>query len=376
MTWLKNKTFAIVSLVLPAVIIIVAIGFLVLRYNKTGRPLTHSEIAGPPNLKANANSLTRTLITPHLEHEIQADKNLLWCATAQVAWNELCNLIGEDVHLENEPEMVSILNKKTVTAADLDEASYIAMAGTIDQDIFGKIQTALEKKFKGQASPELVPLPSSDLLWVAYSYLFKALPFEWAFERLKSPLSFQGVKVECFGIEQFLTSQKNEVKAASQVLIYDYKSEDDFVIELKTRSKTDRLILAKVPPETTLAQTIATVQKRVANSNPEKMQVCSSLMVPVLNFELMREYNELYNKPILSKNQLFNGSIIILAKQHIRFKLDETGAVLKSEALFAAGIGGDLLFNKPFLIMIQRTDTLAPYFALWVANDELLVKAQ
>ena len=31
-----------------------------------------------------------------------------------------------------------------------------------------------------------------------------------------------------------------------------------------------------------------------------------------------------------------------------------------------------MIFNKPFLIMLQRSDAKMPYFALWIGNAELL----
>ena len=33
-----------------------------------------------------------------------------------------------------------------------------------------------------------------------------------------------------------------------------------------------------------------------------------------------------------------------------------------------------MIFDKPFLIMLQRSDAKMPYFALWVDNAELLVR--
>ena len=36
----------------------------------------------------------------------------------------------------------------------------------------------------------------------------------------------------------------------------------------------------------------------------------------------------------------------------------------------------NLVFDEPFLVMIQRTDASQPYFALWVGNAELLVPFQ
>ena len=68
------------------------------------------------------------------------------------------------------------------------------------------------------------------------------------------------------------------------------------------------------------------------------------------------------------------GMPIIQAEQLIRFKLDEKGAMLRSEAGF--GIFGSLpklIFNRPFLLMLKRRDAKMPYFAAWIDNAELLV---
>jgi len=32
-----------------------------------------------------------------------------------------------------------------------------------------------------------------------------------------------------------------------------------------------------------------------------------------------------------------------------------------------------MIFDKPFLILLQRTDAPLPYFALWIGGPELLV---
>jgi hypothetical protein len=332
----------------------------------------HADIAGPAAVKATAEELPGTVVTPHLECEITPGQNVLWCAAFQVAWNELCDLLGGPIQWANAPEMVSILNKRSVTRQNLDEASYVALAGWITRDandIRQKIARELDRKFKSAASPELLHLLDfvGAGVWVAYAYLFEELPFEWAFKRMHKGLGFAGREVENFGIWQFLERQKDEVKAASQVLIYDYQSNDDFIIELKTRSKSDRLILAKIPPGRTLGETVVTVQKRVQPSNPTSMQQCADLFIPVIDFDVLRRYNEITGP----------GSPCAIAVQQIRFKLDERGAVLKSEALAVSGkTREDLIFDKPFLVMIQRTEASQPYFALWVGNAELLVPFQ
>ncbi len=329
----------------------------------------HADIAGPAAVKANADQLGGTVVTPHLECEITPGKNVLWCATFQIAWNEACDLLGGPIQWTDAPEMVSVLNKRIVTRRDLDETSYVAVAGYVTQDsddIRQTITHELDRKFKGTASPELLHLLDSVPagMWAAYAYLFEELPFNWAFTRMHRGLEFAGRQVDNFGISQFLEEQKNERRAASQVLIYDYRDNDDFIIELKTRSKADRLVLAKIPPGRTLAETVATVQRRIQQSKPGSMQNCANLFIPVIDFDVLRSYDEVTG----------GGSPCAVALQQIRFKLNERGAVLKSEALIAKGLARqDLVFDKPFLVMIQRTDASQPYFALWVANAELLV---
>ena len=61
----------------------------------------------------------------------------------------------------------------------------------------------------------------------------------------------------------------------------------------------------------------------------------------------------------------------------IRFKLNEKGSILKSEARLKDKLGRRplaIIFNKPFLIYLKQKDAQYPYFAMWVDNSELLMK--
>lgn len=99
--------------------------------------------------------------------------------------------------------------------------------------------------------------------------------------------------------------------------------------------------------------------------------------MPVLDFDICREYAELLGQNVQAKSPKVNGLPFVFAKQQIRFRLDETGAKLKSEALgfIFSGPPRDFTFDRPFLIMLLRKGANQPYFALWVGNTELLVKA-
>jgi hypothetical protein len=336
---------------------------------------THNQIAGKPDLKANANDLKKTIITPHLEQSILPGTNILWCNTFQLAWNELIDLTGGPIVMDTAPPIVSALNKKSASKEDLDEASYVAMAGLASDGIYEKIRKELAEKFRGQASPNLFDA-SPTMEWVTYAYLFKQLPFQWAFTRFHENLKFEGKYVDSFGIYQLLDSQRNEKRMAGQVVVLDHRNNNDLIIELKTQAEDERLILAKIPPEATLEETIDAVDKRIQNAKPVKMGQMENLFVPVLNFEMLREYSGLCGRPIHTSDKRTDGTSIAAAAQSIRFRLDETGAVLKSEALTTAASGSttrNLVFDKPFLILLKRRDAKRPYFALWIGNTELLV---
>jgi hypothetical protein len=180
---------------------------------------------------------------------------------------------------------------------------------------------------------------------------------------------FQNAKTQAFGFETH--RKEKQQRAAAQVTIYDYKDENDFVVELKTQSSGDRLILAKVHPDSTLHQTIAQVAHRLQTPGapPENG---TRMSVPLFNFRLLKDYDELVGTYI----QCVQGPIV-MAKQLVRFKLDETGAKLKSEAVVVTSDlmkpVPQLIFDKPFLILMERKGATHPYFALWVDNPELLV---
>ncbi len=336
-------------------------------------------------LEADASELKNTIITSHLEAPLTNDKNVLWCGTFQLAWNEILNLVGNDLHLSDEPVMLEVLNRKLFSKRDIDEKSYVAVAGFVKDGIHSQIQQQLAETFKGQATPhylpprELAPRPQ-DI--VAYSYMFKNLEFEIPFERIDTPISFGAEKLACFGVGEELKRAQYEI--LEQVVILDYKSEDDFIIELKTKSINDRLILAKTKPGKTLHATIKAVRRRMIIPEPIQPVIGDILRVPKFNFDLTQQYRELENRKLLTTNPKIADDLVILsAIQNIRFQFDEKGVRLRSESEVSIGCSGPLepplekhimIFNKPFLLMLQRSKASKPYFAIWVSNTELLIK--
>lgn len=366
---------------LPAMVaVLLACTFFVTFANKA----SHNQIGGPPLLKTDAKQLKQTLVTPHLEAAIEPGKNVLWCSTFQLVWNEACRYAGGDIRLEDEPDVVTILNQKAANAKDVDSASCLIMSGLIEDGIVGKIRKQLDRQFKSQANPDLLDslepnLPAEGYL--AYAYLFRQLPFAHAFRRLEKPLNFGEGKVASFGMQP-VGSQRNDLDLAEQVSVLDYKDKDDFIVELAPKDQGERIVLAKITPAETLQKTIEAVRHRSNSNGAEKwqqmLQMGETIVIPICNFELGMQYDDIVGKSVTTPGPL-DGMPIVAALQTIRFRFDEYGAILKSEAGMAAAkcaaseTPRQLIFDRPFLILLERRDAERPYFALWVDNSELLV---
>lgn len=347
---------------------------------KESKPtLTHNQIARQAYLNTDASQLKGTIITLYLEQKIVPEKNILWCSTFQLAWNKLYKLNNGQIRLRPASPMADILNKRGASKADIDDASYVAMAGFAEDGLVKKIRQELRRKFNGQESLDLLNqyAPGSGLMM--YAYLFKSLSFEYKFERYNSKLTFQGDDVECFGRDRHVIYGKTDSsKLKDQISILDFVNEDNFIIELKSLEKNDHLIFAKVLPQSTLGETISNVQDRITGHLPVTLPEMPSLYVPVLNLDILRDFVEVKGRTIQSSNTRLNGKPISSALQSIHFRLDENGAALKAKAIITTSSTSNepiMEFNKPYLILLQREGAKKPYFALWVGNTNLLLPA-
>ncbi len=355
-----------------------------------GKPMAAGQ-AVTAIVKPNASEFAGIIVTPHLEVRIDPNTSVMWCSTFQLAWNEMCDLAGGPLQIDNAPPMVGVLNRRTATRDDLDDASFLAMAG-VGPAIVEKINKELARKFPGKPLAR-VPVAAREVgenWWIAYAYLLKDLLFEEPFERSSLPMRFLDAHVVTFGAtpydgpeaplpdepaeatkEEHLNHRRHRTMLNAQVLIYDYRSGDDFIVELRTKAKDDHLILAKVKPGKTLSETIDLVLKRVGSSRPENMTDEDALKVPVINVDIAKRYDQLIGKTLVQA-----GMPILDALQVTRFRLDEKGAQLMSLAYLSAFSASPhwMEFDKPYLVLLQRKGAKHPYFALWVANPELMTK--
>jgi hypothetical protein len=182
---------------------------------------------------------------PHIEAEIPEGKSVIYCSTFQLAWNELINnVVEKDVEVENGPYWTYNLNKQIGDKDDLTAEYYVANAGYISDGIVEKINEELEAKFQKSYEPS-VPLSDSGI--IAYSYLFKNLKFMDEFEP-DFYLNFNEEKeVKSFGIKAEANPYTGYLKTRSCIL-YDYKNDDDFILQVRLKNSSDEIYLAKVEP--------------------------------------------------------------------------------------------------------------------------------
>ncbi len=330
------------------------------------------------SIKKNASDLHRTEISPVFDCPLNSQRNIVWCASFLIAWKSLCEFSGGEVQIENAPAIVQSLNKSKVSKEDVPEGCYLAEAGLASKEFLARIERNMTERFSIEKRESLIAnIPPNPHAWLIYSYLSRNLLFQYPFERSDRGLNFGGTMVEAFGIERYSKSKGNQRRAAQQVLIY-FQTSDLCIVELLTQQEEDRLILAMVKPESTLEQTIQAVRDRLGHSDPTMLQGGRSLLIPVLSFDLVQSYRELCGLSLQGHNPSVSGTSIGEAVQRVKFELDEGGANLESEALIAPGIppGKDVLFDRPFLILMMKRGSINPYFAMWVGNDELLVRKE
>jgi hypothetical protein len=324
----------------------------------------------------------KTAVSATLRTGHQKGQNLVWCNTFQLAWTSLGqDVCGEPLRLEGEPILERALNQGGPGAKDLDPESVYVKAGKITAALVDEIHADLRKKFGENAPPPLQVPPKTEGV-LAIAYLCKTLAFATPFDRQREPLPWRGTEgekapLQAFGILKVDGKTPKELSAQVQIL-HDRRGE--YIVELKTTSAQDRLILAQAEPKATLQETLDDVRARVRSSKtpPFAIQVTDQCFIPCVQIALERIYDEILNRKVL--NAKLKGDVVREARQNLRLSLDEKGAMVKSEAKILIPKNGhaprQIVFDRPFLLYLERVGADNPYLAIWFENPNLFLKAE
>ncbi len=322
--------------------------------------------------------LENTVFTPLLQSEIEPGKNLLYCATFQVAWNEFIDtVIREPVIVEGDLLLVRMLNKKFGGSTLIPGNSSIAAAGFEGEGTVERIRSQSPAKFRTDPLEYISPGEPGDSL--VYACLRKECSFGIEFEKLPRALLFNNDDpVRAFGIQRYTFDVPHQDLAA-QVAVFSYNNENDFVIGLKPRDPDDEIILAKMKPRGTLLETVNQVILRVSSPYPTALFEGETVQIPGFDFEIIHYFSELMNKRLL--NREFDEKNLDRMIQTVRFKLNEKGPLLSTDAVSGKKTPMTLeteprrfVFDAPFLLIIRQKPCPQPYFVMWVENTELMCK--
>ncbi|MCE1245970.1 MAG: hypothetical protein LWY06_04945 [Firmicutes bacterium] len=321
-----------------------------------------------------------TVLTPVREAKIVSGRNLVYCATFQLAWNELCHSVLKGKALmEGSPLLAEQLNGvfEREKSPAVTGGGFIAMSGTGGSGIIEKINRKIESVFKGKMEPVNQDVGDEDIF--VYAALLRNFPFSVEYDDIHAArrLSFKGEKVKFFGVPLFQdrAGKMQELKKQTQILKYDEKS-GEFIVRMESEPVGQELILASVKPGDTLGKTYDKVMNQIKSVKPESLEEQDTLAIPEIEFSLTTNFDELTGKKILNKAN--TGITIGGAVQAVSFHLDKTGARLKSNAELLVYANGkshkyrQLVFSKPFLICMKEKKLKTPYFLMWVDNSGVM----
>jgi hypothetical protein len=376
---LQMKKYPIIAALALALCASAAVWFFARRKPPGASPASDSS---PKAFEGSSDDLKETLIVSTLDEPMPPGKNVIWCASFQMAWNKLKDDVFKgSVALPGAQEAVDRLNNAPAIEGDLPEGAWYAAAGLTENGIIDKISKEMKGKFN--VTPDL-DTERSIAAVVAYAYLHADVPFTIPFNENPEEFVFNQnsatrTKVKSFGISEKDRDTYFDLRKQVHVLYMKQKygnnsgPPEEFIIDPCRSSSPCQIILACIKPSKTLAETLKDAEIKIANwpardqDHPfyREFNPSDILLVPEIRFLTNHHFHELEKGPVYK------------AMQSIQFKMDRGGAGLTSVATAGALCGPKhFIFDKPFLIIMKKRGSTRPFFVMWVSNAELLCKQE
>lgn len=337
---------------------------------------------------------TRVLCVPDLP--LEAYQSVLYCATIQIAWDQLRPEASQPVVVLKPPRIAETLNAHPFPLDALSKDTYFVGASGLSAAQSGSLFDSFRNRFPTAPTEMLKPIPEVVDFGHAVrilAHLQKLMPFPDVMERISEPLRFpaepNGKLIQSFGWQSAPGEGALTPVLPQTVTVRDFVSGDDFILSLQTNSQQqDEILLAKVAPQDSLQATWDSVAGRLrtplANGVETELRAVDQLQIPILSFGVLAKFPELsFNIPTKASPDRF----IAEALQTIQFRLDEYGAELISDMQMVVADDVALferqpekprhfIFNQPFLIAIREYAGETPYFLAWIGNADLMEPAK
>ncbi len=300
-------------------------------------------------------------------------QNDIWCITFQLVWNEFMDKFadGKPVNFEGtNPSLADELNKKTYSKEDVSSSDYYIVQGEISPDFKKKIEKDIYNQFKEKSDILDFINWNARNSYLFYSMLKKEFNFLNAFDKLDSAsFNNSSEKVKFFGIKK-----NSDKKLYKNTEILFYNSPEEYAVKLLTKENED-VILFRTNKNDSFEDLYSYIEK---NSDYDEFTSKDILIIPEIVIDETISYDELCNKRIKGTNY-----IISQALQTIKFKMNNKGGSLKSEAAIAVMRTSLVppnerpryfIFDKPFVLFLKEHNKNKPYYAMKVDNIKYLAK--
>lgn len=306
----------------------------------------------------NAAEFVGTVLVPTMEHAISKDSNAVYCVTMLYAWDKAREIFQEPLVIPSQYRELQLLNASTAHKNTLKPSEYMAEAIADSNRVF--VRSRFEKD----------------------------LPFDVKFNTFDNRLKFNGKTVPAFGKAGSYGSECQD-----QIKILYYQNDHHFLVKLVPEDPAHEILLYMPErPFSTFSEMQRKVNQLIEQGNRERVMEDSKwkyvfsvgddeLLIPKFDFEISTVYRSLLGNHFSVGLQDW---MISKAWQQVAFRLDENGAAVKSEAVVECTLGIEdapkrpqpkkMIFDRPFYVLLKRADASQPYFVLWVANTELMVK--
>jgi len=281
----------------------------------------------------NSTGLKQTVILPTLDTPMPKGKNVIWCSSFQLAWNELKNdVIGEPVKLISAGEIANRLNLARQSRADIPDESCYAAAGLVKDGIVEKIQTEMAKRFPSEPQPDFSDVSPIDVI-IAYSYLTANVKFKIPYFENQKEFIFRDslgnqTPVTSFGIRPEDDYAYRKLRKQVEVLYSSYYPDPDtvalmeYAIDLCKDTKPNQIVLAVIEPKETLEKTLEYLNDKIVGFATEeylqKFGINDVILIPNILWRITHNFKELEGKYLGNKG--YESLYIRLALQMIQFR--------------------------------------------------------
>ena len=386
---LKGKVMKNISIFLFAGLLLLACSETRSKHSNSGNQPTGST---PPAFSVPEKKLVATDVVFTLYDKIDMNRNAVWCKPMQLCWNEIVKQNGGPLKFSNPILLFDQLNKPAFPA-EPGKFSYV-FAGLATHENKKKVLAESKKLNLYYNNIKAMLAPMRPIDYFAYSNYWMRANFEHEFVDGTIYFKSNNKTVRVAGFD-FGYSRKQTRKLAKQVKVHYHKNLDkneatkvynsEFVVELKSKKKDIRLILAQVKPRATLADNAKYIIE-LMNQNKEKYAGKAGRIagrgdffgVPNIEFKSKKMMQGFSNNILKSSNPVLNNQELKAMFMGIKFKLDKKGAEVKAEAMIKCKAESKIrntrrfIFDRPFFVMVLPADKDDPDFVCWVANNEIL----